>query len=212
MEKTTILDGKLYTVATLIGLIILVQFLWIGFTIIGLGVFGYYPATIAAYKTLNKFKSGDEQYKNIPKYFYNSYSQHFKSGNIIGVANLIIVYMLITNIRITSAVAFNWNAIVFILFLMLLCLFFVIQPYLLMIMAVSKDSMKRNISCAVLLAVSSPLSSLVFFIMFAIYAMGIWLVPSVYMLFGATLPLLLLTYWAQPKVQLLTLQVEESVQ
>ena len=209
MQKASIFEGKLYAFSMLIALAFLVQFLWIAFTIVGLVVFGYYPATIAAFQTLRHFKNSDTPYKEIPTFYLKSYLNHFKHGNVIGVVNIIVIYILVTNMRLTSVMQSDVNIYIYTLFVGILIAFFVLQPYLLMVISESKVSIKRTISCAVLLAFSSPFSSITIFIILIVYGIGLWLVPSIYMVLGISVPLLLLVSWAEPKIRLLTLSLEE---
>lgn len=203
MRKMNVLDSKIYALSMTITLMLLVQFLWLGFTVLGAVIFGYYPATIAAFKSIRHFKAGERPFKYLPKYFWTQYKQHFKVGNMIGVSNIVLVYVMITNIRITTAIDTNVSFVFALLLLTIGVVFCLIQPYMLTVISVSKDTLKKSIACAILLAISSPISTFVFAIVLAGYSIGFSYVPSIYMVMGVTLPLLLLSIWAEPKIELL---------
>ena len=190
---------------------LLVQLLWIVFTTIGLIVFGYYPATIAAFKTIRHFKNNDESLQHLPKYFSESFFGNLKVGSVIGIGNLFILYLLITNIRLTSLMQSSLSIYIFTLLLFFLILFLIVQPFILMVMSVSKDTLKKTIACAILLAYSSPISCIVIVLLMGLYILGIWLIPSLYMVIGITVPILLLVAWGEQKISLIISQSEELV-
>lgn len=67
--------------------------LWIAFTIVGLGIFGIMPATIAMFSVARKWIVMDEQDTPIFKTFWNTYRNDFVKANGIGLPLFSIVYL-----------------------------------------------------------------------------------------------------------------------
>ncbi|WP_052124141.1 YesL family protein [Ureibacillus manganicus] len=59
------------------------NFLWIGFTVLGLGVFGIFPATSAMFSMIRKWLVGNEDIK-IASGFIEFYKKDFMKSNLLG--------------------------------------------------------------------------------------------------------------------------------
>lgn len=85
----------LYNIGNWLAKVMYLHFLWVGFTLLGLGIFGFAPATTAVCAVLHKWY--DEDYE-IPifKHFFSVYKSQFKQSNGIGlilIAVAIFIYM-----------------------------------------------------------------------------------------------------------------------
>lgn len=76
-----------------------VNFLWTLFTLLGLGVFGFMPATVAMFSVVRKWNMGEEE---IPvfKTFWRSYRKEFLKTNGLGVILFFIGYLLVIEFQI----------------------------------------------------------------------------------------------------------------
>ena len=76
-----------------------VNLLWIVFTILGLGIFGFMPATTGMFAVIRKWNMGDDE---IPIFatFWQSYKQEFIKVNILGILLFAIGYLLIVEFQI----------------------------------------------------------------------------------------------------------------
>ncbi|MCC9089260.1 YesL family protein [Bacillus sp. A015] len=63
--------------------------LWLLFTLLGLGVFGFMPATTALFSVMRKWIQGHEQVK-VFRTFWKVYREEFVRSNLIGVVLLMI--------------------------------------------------------------------------------------------------------------------------
>lgn len=107
-----------------------VNILWVAFTIVGLGILGFLPATAAMFAVVRKWIMDNE---DIPifKTFWKSYRKEFKKANVIGYILVLTGYVLFAELQILWAqentvyfvASFGVLAIFFIYFIILLYLF-----------------------------------------------------------------------------------------
>ncbi|MFA9557872.1 YesL family protein [Evansella sp. AB-rgal1] len=62
--------------------------LWFLFTIIGLGIFGWAPATVALFSVIRKRLTTDKEFSDFKEFFYH-YKKSFFQSNIIGILLLL---------------------------------------------------------------------------------------------------------------------------
>src|SRR5690625_6922967 len=70
-----------------------VNLLWILFTILGLGIFGIFPATIALFAVTRKWVMGD---RDIPVFstFWQTFRKEFLKSTLLGWVLFVIGYMI----------------------------------------------------------------------------------------------------------------------
>lgn len=87
------MTGRFLQVCEVISRMAYVNLLWIFFTIIGLGVFGFMPATVALFTVIRKWIMGD---KDIPvfKTFWEAYRKEFFKSNLFGLVLFVIGYII----------------------------------------------------------------------------------------------------------------------
>ncbi|WP_176541105.1 MULTISPECIES: YesL family protein [unclassified Bacillus (in: firmicutes)] len=83
METSSILGG-IYKLMDWISKLALLNLLWIASTILGLGVFGFFPSTVAMFAVVRKWMLGEEEV-SIVKTFWASYKKEFVKSNFLGV-------------------------------------------------------------------------------------------------------------------------------
>src|SRR5690625_197093 len=76
-----------------------VNLLWIVFTILGLGIFGFMPATTGMFAVIRRWNMGDDEI-SIFATFWQSYKQEFIKVNILGILLFAIGYLLIVEFQI----------------------------------------------------------------------------------------------------------------
>lgn len=89
--------GKiLFYIAEVIYKFVALNVLWLIFFLLGLGVFGFMPATVALFRIQRKWMRGE---KEIPLFtsFYKYYKEEFVSSNVIGLLFVPIIYILYVN-------------------------------------------------------------------------------------------------------------------
>src|SRR5699024_10685272 len=75
-----------------------VNFLWVTFIILGLGIFGLMPATTAMFGVVRKWEM-KEEIKVFPT-FWKLYKQEFVKANVMGVILFLIGYLLVMEFQI----------------------------------------------------------------------------------------------------------------
>jgi|SRR5699024_6748086 len=104
--------------------------LWFLFCILGVGIFGWAPATVGLFTILSKWKSG-EKCAIFPT-FYSIYKKEFINSNISGVIILFLAILFLLNFRTLSQIPVTkisslfliGNGTLFILFILSLLFFF----------------------------------------------------------------------------------------
>lgn len=96
--------GSFYRISEKIMYACYLNFLWILFTIIGLGIFGFMPATVAMYSVYRKFLMGDSDVK-IFKLFAQTYKKEFLKSNLFGIILLVVGYILYIDFVFLSTVS-----------------------------------------------------------------------------------------------------------
>ncbi len=87
------MNGRLFRYCEIISRFAYVNLLWIGFTVLGFGVFGIMPATAAMFSVVRKWVMKD---LDIPIFqiFWENYKREFIKVNILGLILFIIAYIL----------------------------------------------------------------------------------------------------------------------
>jgi len=92
-----------YTISLWLARLMYVNILWILFTIVGLGVVGFYPSTTAMFAVIRKWVLGD---RDIPvfKTFWSNYKREFVKSNILGIFISIFAFIMYSSLNIISSV------------------------------------------------------------------------------------------------------------
>src|SRR5690625_362565 len=87
------LFGSIYRGSEWIMRLAYLNILWIAFSLMGLVVFGLFPATVSMFAVTRKWVMGDTEIP-IFKTFWASYKTEFKQANIVGYIILVIGFFL----------------------------------------------------------------------------------------------------------------------
>lgn len=87
------MTGQFLRYSEVISRMAYVNLLWILFTILGLGFFGFMPATVGIFAVMRKWVMGD---KDIPIFstFWSNYRKEFLKSNLLGLILFIIGFIL----------------------------------------------------------------------------------------------------------------------
>lgn len=102
MEMTGLWGGFYRLSEKIMGLVIL-NLLWIMFTLVGLIFLGLFPATIATFTVIRKWIQKE---KDIPIFqtFFSAYKKDFLKGNVIAVILALIFYILYIDLQYLSVI------------------------------------------------------------------------------------------------------------
>jgi uncharacterized membrane protein YesL len=74
-----------------------VNLLWIGFSLLALGIFGFFPATIAMFSLIRKWLIGETDV-SVFHTFWNTYKKEFIKSNGLGLIILIIAGLIVLDL------------------------------------------------------------------------------------------------------------------
>ncbi|MDQ0232530.1 YesL family protein [Metabacillus malikii] len=129
METTGFLGG-INSIFEWITRLALLNLLWLFFTVIGLFVFGFFPATVAMFAVVRKWALGELDI-SITKTFWQSYRHEFMKSNILGLWILLISCVLFIDyiyLQHTTDMKQLLTAPFFIVTLLFACMLFYIFP------------------------------------------------------------------------------------
>src|SRR5690625_1086500 len=90
------ISSKLYTFLNLIYRLAIINLLWLCFTVIGLILFGFFPATVAMFTVIRKEVLKEDM--QIFQTFWSTYKQEFLKSNLLGLILVVIGYILYIDI------------------------------------------------------------------------------------------------------------------
>ena len=85
--------GRFLRICEIISKLAYANILWIFFTVLGLGIFGFMPATVALFTVTRKWVMGD---RDIPlfKTFWTTYRKEFFKSTLFGIVLFVIGYII----------------------------------------------------------------------------------------------------------------------
>ncbi len=143
-----------------------INLLWILFSLVGLVVFGFFPATIAMLATLRQFlqKNDPPVFKTFWKYF----KAEFLASNKLGAIIVIIGLVLLTNINFLQSMDHKLSEMLYYPTIVISCIYLLAICYVLASYVEFERKLFTHIKNSLLLMIYNPLSSL--FIIFGFAA------------------------------------------
>ncbi|ADU29469.1 YesL family protein [Evansella cellulosilytica] len=89
-------DSPLYTIADWVMRLALINLLWLGFTVLGLFILGFMPATVAMFAVIRKLLMKEESVP-IFKTFFVVFKKEFFKSNVLGLILFAFGYVLVIN-------------------------------------------------------------------------------------------------------------------
>lgn len=149
------LVGGIHSFFEVIMRLVYLNLLWIAFSIVGLVVFGFVPATVAMFAVVRKWVTGRE---DVPvfKIFWRSYRSEFLTSNLLGLLLLIAGFVLFIDLRITTVLE-NWNStFMAIVLTSLAILYFVVLLYIFPVFTHYKLKTFQYLKTALIISLSNP--------------------------------------------------------
>lgn len=163
--------------------LILLNILWILFTVGGLGLFGIFPATIAVFAILRKWM----QKKETPSLFiqfWKYYKSEFKNANILGLFIGIFVYFFYIDWKFVQSMESGFSIIGYIILLSLLLTFTLVLMYLFPLVVHYHITYFKGIKTALLLAVLNPVYTIGMIVAGVILYMVFTYIPALILFLG----------------------------
>lgn len=165
---------KAYEIMSWITRLIYVNLLWLLFTITGLVVLGFFPATAAMFTVTRKWMLGET---DVPlfKTFYKTFKSSFLQINVIGYCLLLLGIFLYVDLRFFQASQQVLVSLLSFLILFALLIYFTILLYLFPVFVHFKFKTLEYIKYSFVIAVGRPLTT----IMMIVGSYIIYLIVSV---------------------------------
>ncbi|MBT2653961.1 YesL family protein [Bacillus sp. ISL-18] len=158
METSSILGG-IYKLMDWISKLALLNLLWIGATILGLGVFGFFPSTVAMFAVVRKWMLGEDEV-SIVKTFWASYKKEFVKGNLLGVFIVAAGLVLYADLLFIQNAGKDMAAFLYIPFFIITFIFVCTLFYLIPIFVHYEMKLTEVIKNSFFVMIMNPLSTL----------------------------------------------------
>lgn len=185
--------------------LVLLNFLWIGGTLLGLGILGIGPSTLAVLSIIREWFRGNDDLP-IFKTFVESYKSYFKEGIILAIIYGILgVVLIIDFIYITS-----WEFKVF--FGVMLFLYFLSLVYVFPILVhYDLKNLKEKIKYSFLIGFSYLQYTLILFVATgAITYIAAQILPALFTIYGVSFPLFMMMWNAMNVFNIIEKSYEEE--
>ncbi|KHF40555.1 hypothetical protein LQ50_08490 [Halalkalibacter okhensis] len=177
--------GVIYRVAEWIVRLAYLNLLWIGFSLAGLIVFGFWPATAAMFAIIRRWRMGDSEFP-IFKSFWVYFKSDFINVNLLGIILTIFGITLYVNIRFIQVSSFTLFEILNVSLWVLAFFYCLTLLYIIPVYVHYEFNLLQVIKNAFLMMILNPLTT--FFMVsgcFVIYIAFVFL-PSVIPFFGGS--------------------------
>lgn len=153
------LFSRVYHWSNIVAQLMYVNTLWVGFTILGLGIFGFFPATVAMFSVMRKWIMGERELPIVAT-FWAYYKSDFKQANILGYLLVIIGLLLYVDLKFFQAEINPGYGLISLVFLSLLFWFCVILLYIFPLYVHYDFPIFHYIKHAIILSFARPLQTM----------------------------------------------------
>jgi uncharacterized membrane protein YesL len=158
--ETSGLFGGLYKITEWIQRLAILNLLWIGFTLLGGILFGFFPATTAMFAVVRKWVMGDLE---IPvfKTFWSSYKKEFVKSNILGLILSLVAIVLYIDYHFLQASTNEILRLLEVPFLIVTLLFICMLFYVFPIFVHYDMKIKEVIKNSFFIMIMNPISTFI---------------------------------------------------
>ncbi len=191
-KKLSGVSGKIYQLCDWLMKLVYVNLLWIIFMMMGLFVFGFFPATTAMFAIIRKWILQDMEVP-VFKTFWQQYKQDFVQANLIGLIMISIGLFLYVDLRFfQSSPHFFVHMMVFFIFT-LLFIYFVVALYLFPIFVHYDLKTVEYFKYALILSIARPIQTFFMIAGFLTVLLIFRYIPGLIpILFGSVMSLILM--------------------
>jgi uncharacterized membrane protein YesL len=162
---------------------ILLNILWLLFTVVGLGIFGILPATTAVFAIVRSWIMKKDTL-NLFKEFWKHYRAEFKRANIFGLFVWVFAYFFYIDWKFVQKIDDGYSLVGYILLLSLFFIFSLILIYLFPLVVHYNISFGKAVKTGLLLALLNPIYSVLIIVTCILIYMLFTKIPSLIFLFG----------------------------
>ncbi|WP_079527742.1 YesL family protein [Halobacillus hunanensis] len=173
--------SQLYRIMEWITRFAFLQVLWIVFTVLGLGVFGLFPATTAAFSIMRNWILGNPDTSTL-KSFTHYFKAEFWKSNRLGIFVTMIIFLICLNIYyIQWSSTFTWTYIPLFSFMLISLLWLM---YLFPVFVHFELPIFQSLKNAFLIMLISPVQSLWMVLSLISFAVIVRYLPALGFIFG----------------------------
>lgn len=168
--------GRLYRFSHWIMKLAYVNLLWILFSILGLGVLGVFPATIALFTVLRKWEMDED----IPIFqtFFQTYKNEFLKANVLGLVLSLVGYILYFNYIYITVIQGTIQLILSVVMLFAAILYFVIVLYLFQVYVHYDLKLFQYVRYSLFIGIANPIHTILMVALLALCAFFLYVVPG----------------------------------
>lgn len=186
------LYSRVYHWSNIVAKLMYVNALWVGCTMLGLGIFGFFPATVAMFSVVRKWIMGEKD-SPIVETFWGYYKSDFKQANILGYLLVVIGLFLYIDLKFFQAEINPGYGVISLVFLSLLFWFCVILLYIFPLYVHYDFPIFHYIKHAIILSLARPLQTMAMLVgVIVVYLLFQYIPGLVFFLGGSLLAYILM--------------------
>jgi uncharacterized membrane protein YesL len=132
--------------------------LWISFSLLGLVIFGFFPATVAMFAVARKWMLGNDE-MSIFKTFWTAYKQEFLKSNLLGLMISVISIILYIDFRFVQLAENSIASILYVPFFIITFIFISMLFYIIPIFVHYDMKLSQVIKNSFFVMIMNPLST-----------------------------------------------------
>lgn len=172
-------SGVIYRVSDWVMKLAFINVMWILFTLLGLGIFGFYPAFIAMTTMIIAWKNGET--RPYIKTFFDTYKRVFLKSNNVALGAILLTFLLVINM---SIIRYFEGFLFYFFAISTLMLIFLVWSSLALVAvangrAASQFEVKKHFKQAWIMMVMHPIRLLALILTFAIVVVTVMVIPSI---------------------------------
>ncbi|MFJ5768978.1 YesL family protein [Psychrobacillus sp. NPDC093180] len=134
--------------------------LWLMGILIGFGILGFFPSTVAMFSVLRKWTQGEVEELKVFTHFKNEYKKEFVRSNKYGYLWLILGLIIYVDLQFFRGIPTLWALLVSLFFFMLGAIYIVALLYAFPVFVHYKLTIKQYFRNCLLIVLSNPLFSI----------------------------------------------------
>lgn len=163
-----------------------VNLLWIGFTILGLGIFGFFPATVSMFAVIRKWLTGETDI-SVFTTFWKNFKTEFYKVNVLGYILLAIGAILYIDLMYVKGQPGMLFTVLQFGLLFLFFIYFIILLYVFPIFVHFKCSFKDYLKWSIILGIGNPILTALMLVAAVIAFLATFMViPALMVFFGGS--------------------------
>ncbi len=186
--------GKFYGIVEFITMLAVLQLMWIGFTLLGLIIFGISPATVGLFSVMRKRLQGEDSLRSLTSAYWSTYKKEFMNANKIGVILIVIGYFLTINFQVVSMMSGTMGLLMLTLLVMVTIMYAVMVMNIFQVFAHYDLPFSRYFSASLLLSISFPIQMIGSMMGLYLFYRVFLVIPGLLPFFGISMTILFLTW------------------